>query len=83
MFKCVDGNQYPPCTVSERLRLVQEADRNGGEYIPEQQAEPACAAVGCAVCARYSVWGVERSHCRSAPAKARRREGRVNRGGTA
>ena len=34
------------------------------------------------VCARYSAWGV-RSPLSAAPAKARRREGRANRGGTA
>lgn len=77
------GTSTRSVTVTERFRLVQGTDSTlHGEYSPEQQAERV-KQVGCAVCARYSVWGVEWSHCRSAPAKARRREGRVNRGGTA
>lgn len=55
-----------------------------GEYSPEQQAEPpAKGQVGRAVCARYSAWVLRLFLWPAAPAKARGREVRANRGGTA
>lgn len=76
------GTSTRSVTVTERFRLVQGTDSTlHGEYSPEQQAERV-KQVGCAVCARYSVW-VSCLPLATAPAKARRREARANRGGTA
>ena len=47
-------------SASEKPRLVQGVGAGSGEYSPEQQAERRFWSVGCAVCARYSVWVSQR-----------------------
>ena len=70
-------------SAPEKPRLVQGVGAGSGEYSPEQQAERRFLVSRLCRVRTLQRLGVAAYPLAAAPAKARRREERANRGGTA